>query len=227
MSRQRRFGIWLAVLGAIAGASIGYALEGVGLAIAEALAFLFAGVVAFRYVPEVLPPPPGSVVRPPIGQSPTAVRRRRTEGFAVLVAGVPMVVASVILSIGLPAGTGRLAAIVFAAVASIWLGFALVVTSAGGERLDRWRLRRYERTVERLREQRALYEQTVDPAVERAKQERLTRLLIACAVAPALVATALLPALLASLSSSPAISAVGAIASIVALAALAVWAIRR
>jgi hypothetical protein len=94
MSRQRRFGIWLAVLGAIAGASIGYALEGVGLAIAEALAFLFAGVVAFRYVPEVLPPPPGSVVRPPIGQSPTAVRRRRTEGFAVLVAGVPMVVAS-------------------------------------------------------------------------------------------------------------------------------------
>jgi hypothetical protein len=104
-----------------------------------------------------------------------------------------MVVASVILAIGPPAGTGRLAAIVFAAVASIWLGFALVVTSAGGERLDRWRLRRYERTVERLREQRALYEQTVDPAVERAKQERLTRLLIVCAVAPALVATASSP----------------------------------
>lgn len=44
--------------GAVIGAAVGYALEGIGLAIVEFLAFALAGFLAFRFGPVLRPPPP-------------------------------------------------------------------------------------------------------------------------------------------------------------------------
>jgi hypothetical protein len=227
MSRQRRAGIWFSVGAALLGAGVGYALEGVGLAIVEAAGFLIAGAFALKFVPEVLPPPPEAVARPAVGDSPAVVRRRRTAGFAVLFVGWPFVLAGVVLAIGLPGGAGELAAIGFAGIAFVAFAAAFVAVAMGGERMDRWRLRRYERTTARLRSEREGYTRRVDPAIEREKGRRLIRLAHFLFAAQLAVLVALAPLLIAGLSSSGVIRTAGGILSLAVLGGFVAWAVRR
>jgi hypothetical protein len=227
MSRQRRAGIWFSIGAALVGAGVGYVLQGVGLAIFEAAGFLIAGAFALKFVPEVLPPPPEAVPRPAVGDSAAVVRRRRTEGFAVLFLGLPFVLAGVVLAIGLPGGAGELAAIGFAGLAFVTFATAFVAVAAGGERMDRWRLRRYERTTTRLLDEREEYARRVDPAVEREKARRLGRLVHFLFAAQLAAFLALGPLLLAGLSSSDIVRAGGAILTLAIFGGFVAWAVRR
>ena len=103
------------------------------------------------------------------------MRRRRHEGIALVALGVPMALLAGVLAVVVPAGAPRVVVVFFGVAAVLWYGGWFVVTAFGGERMDRWRLRRYERTVEMLRAEREEYDRRVDSAVERAKRERLIR----------------------------------------------------
>jgi hypothetical protein len=200
VTRHRRIAIRLAVLGTLGAAAFGYAMEGVGLAIFEGLLLAVIGVGLVFLAPQQRPPSPAIVPRPTVGDSRDAIRRRRTAGFVIVWTGVPFVLCCVGLAVVVPWGPAAYAAI---AIAVTYLGvmvYGFVLAAMGGERLDRLRVRRYERTVERLSADRELYEATVDSAAEAAKGKRLFRwFVIVQAVLGAVGALALLVAGIAAL----------------------------
>lgn len=176
MSRYRRIQLRVIALQSLVCAAVGYAVEGIVFAAFLVAFILVVGYLTVRFVPEIRPPPPESVPRPAVGQSAIAVSRRRSDGIAMVALGLPMALLAGVLAVVAPPGAPRVAAIAFAAAALLWYGAWFVAATFGGERLDRWRLRRYDRTVEMLRAEREAYDRRVDPAADRAKRERLIRL---------------------------------------------------
>ena len=196
MTRQRRIGLWMAGASVPIGAVVGYALDGVAIAVVDAVLLGTVGLGVVFLAPQMLPPPPAAVPRPAVGDSPGAVRRRRTEGFVVLLTGLPVVAACVLLAIVVPAGTWRWVVVGIGSIYSAGLAYAFVLSAPSGEWVDRVRTRKYERTVARLDADRQVFRELVDPEVEAAKSRRLIRwflvLLAAQGVVGALVAVALL-----------------------------------
>jgi hypothetical protein len=79
-------------------------------------------------------------------------------------------------------------AIALTAAYLVRLGYVIALTAVRGERFDRLRQRRYERTVARLEADQRVYEATVDPEREAAKAELdLRRALYLGAVAAGLM----------------------------------------
>jgi hypothetical protein len=184
----------------VIGALVGYAIEGAGMAALMAVVMGAAGLAGMVLAPEVLPPSPAVLPRPAVGDSPSAVRRRRTEGFVALFTGVPIVVACVLLAVVVPAGPWRWIVVAVAVIYSAGIAYAFVLSALSGERIDRIRTRKYERGVARLEADRRLYRELVDPEVEAAKGRRLVRwflvLLAVQGLIGALAAVALLVSVL-------------------------------
>ena len=226
MSRQRRIGAALLAVVVLIVVPVSYALEGVGLAIVEGVLLALGGALGLWLAPEVKPPPPESVPRPAIGSSPEVVRRRRTEGFAVLVGGLPLAAAAVLVAIAADSETARLIGWVAAIVLLTFFGGGFLMVVASGRRWDRLRQRSYDRSVARAAADRAFYERHVDPSAERAKERRIVRLILVTLLWPLPVGLAIAPALLATQSGSALVTGAGMVSSLFLLVALPAVALR-
>jgi len=213
VSTRSRTIVVVAALCAVAGAGIGYALEGVGLAIVEFLVFVLAGVFVGKFLPALTSPSPSSIARPPVGDSLDAVRQRRNERLTAGVTGVPIAFLLGVVALIAEPLEAKLAV---AALAVLVVGWTALLWASSGRSAfwDRVRLGLYERAVARAEEQRRRYdEQQVDRRRERQQLMRVGQALVGMHVAMLVLGLALVPGLLAERSSSPVARTAGAILS--------------
>jgi hypothetical protein len=226
MSPRRRTGAILVLIAAVAGATVGYLSDGIGMAVAEGVLIVLGGTLGLRLAPDPAPAPPESIPRPALGSSRGASRRRHEQAFAIAFGGLPLVGGAALIAILADNPTARVVGAVAAVVTAVWVGGGLVATSAPGARWDLRRRRSYETNVSRAARERALWEQRHDPVRERVKQQRLVGLLLIALLFPLGLALALVPAFAAALSDSAAIKAIALLLSLGALTAVLRWAWR-
>lgn len=225
LSSQRRAQIIVAVLMAVVGPVVAYVIDGLGFALF--FLFLVGGGTAlgYKFLPLPAPPPPSYVARPSVGTSDQAVRRRKNERLAFLASALPLAVLLAVLALIADPLAVRLAAAALAALLVAWAALGCWICSGRSDFWDGRRIRRHERLLKRLAEDRRLYEEHVDPVKERANMAKLNANMAKFALLPlALLAIEvagliiLAPVLLAHQSSSSAVRTIGAVVSGILLA---------
>jgi hypothetical protein len=176
-----------AVLGTLGAAAVGYAFDGVLLALFEGGLFAIVGFGVLAIAPQHRPLSPSIIPPPDLGDSPEAARRRVTVRIMLLSLRLPLVLVGILVAVALPAGPAVYVVIALTAAYVVRLGYVIALTAVRGERFDRQRQRRYERTVARLEADQRVYEAKVDPEREAAKAQRSLRLALFFGVAAAVL----------------------------------------
>ena len=176
-----------AVLGTLGAAAVGYAFDGVLLALFEGGLFAIVGFGVLAIAPQQRPISPSIIPPPDLGDSPEAARRRLTARIMLISLRLPLVLGGVLLAVALPAGPAVYVVVALTAAYVVRLGYVIALTAVRGDRFDRLRQSRYERTVARLEADRQVYEATVDPEREAAKRQRSLHLALYFGVAAVVV----------------------------------------
>jgi hypothetical protein len=201
--------------GCLFGVVFGLVMENIVFAVFEALLFLIGGLAALRLGPVIKPPSPKVAVRPPLGTSESARRRRRDERIGMLASGLPLVGLLVVLAVVVTRTEIRLALVGGALVLASLYARGLWLIGTGTEASDRRRLRAHERQVRRLDEDRRWYEENVDPLRQRRRMARAGKVMVGLFAIPTLLLLVALPGALTEDSGSSAVRTAGAVASVV------------
>jgi hypothetical protein len=181
-----------AVLGTLGAAAVGYAMDGVGLAVFEGGLVAIVGFGVLAIAPQQRPISPSIIPPPDLGDSAEAARRRLTARVMLISLRLPVALFGVLLAVMLPAGPAVYVVVALTAAYAVRLGYVIALTAVRGERFDRLRQRRYERTVARLEADRRVYDAKVDPEREAAKVQRSLRMALYFGTAAAAVALVLI-----------------------------------
>jgi hypothetical protein len=176
-----------AVVGTLGATAVGYAFDGVLLALFEGALVAIPAFAILAIAPQHRPLAPSIIPRPELGDSPEAARRRGTVRIMLISLRLPLVLCGVLVAVALPAGPAVYVVVALTAAYVVRLAYLIALTAVPGGRFDRLRQRRYERTVARLEADQQLYDAKVDPGREAAKAQRNARLALYLGVAAAVL----------------------------------------